>query len=80
MTKHIHTFKTMIFYSSQYGFRQGHSTEYAALEFIDKITQHLHKNKIPMIFYLDLSKAFDTLSHSILIHRLKFYGIKGILN
>ena len=66
-----------IFYSSQYGFRQGHSTEYAALELVDKITQHLDKNKTPINFYLDLSKAFDTLDHPILIHKLKFYGIKG---
>ena len=66
-----------ILYSSQYGFRQGHSTEYAALELVHKITQHLDKNKTPINFNLDLSKAFDTLDHSILIHKLKFYGIKG---
>ena len=47
------------------------------MELIDKITQHLDKNKTPINFYLDLSKAFDTLDHSILIHKLKFYGIKG---
>ena len=78
MTRHIHTSKNNdIFYSSQYGFRQGHSTEYAALELVDKITQLLDKNKTPINFYLDLSKAFDTLDHSILIHKLKVYGIKG---
>ena len=67
----------MIFYSSQYWFRQRHSTEHAALELVDKITQQLDKNKTPINFYLDLSKAFDSLDHSILIHKLKFYGIKG---
>ena len=66
-----------IFYSCQYGFRQGHPTEYAALELVYKITQHLDKNRTPINFYLDVSKAFDTLDHSILTHKLKFYGIEG---
>ena len=67
-----------MFYSSQYGFRKGHSTEYAALELVDRILQHLDNNKLPINFYLDLSKAFDTLDHKILLHKLQFYGIHGI--
>ena len=67
-----------LFYSSQYGFRKGHSTEYAALELVDRILQHLDNNKLPINFYLDLSKAFDTLDHKILLHKLQFYGIHGI--
>ena len=67
-----------LFYSSQYGFRKGHSTEYAALELVDRIVQHLDNNKLPINFYLDLSKAFDTLDHKILLHKLQFYRIHGI--
>ena len=34
-------------------------------------------NELPINIYLDLSKASDTLDHSIIIHKLKFYGIEG---
>ena len=67
-----------MFYSSQYGFRKGHSTGYAALELVDRILQHLDNNKFPINFYLDLSKAFDNLDHTILLHKLQFYRIHGI--
>ena len=67
----------IFFHSCQYGFRQGHSAEYAALELVYKITQYLDQNRTPINFYLDVSKAFDTLDHSILTQKLKFYGIEG---
>ena len=60
----------------KYGFRKDHSTELAALEIIDRITQHLDKGATPINMYLDLSKAFDTLDHNILLHKLKHYGIQ----
>ena len=66
-----------LLYDSQYGFRKMHSTELAALEFADKINIHLDQGKIPLAIFLDLSKAFDTIDHSILINKLKYYGIKG---
>ena len=54
-----------------------HSTELAVLEVIDRITNQLDSGIIPMNIYLDLSKAFDTLDHDTLIHKLQYYGVSG---
>ena len=67
-----------LMYDSQYGFRKEHSTEFAALELIDRILTRMDNKEIPINIYLDLSKAFDTLDHSILIDKLEFYGVKGV--
>ena len=66
-----------LFYDSKYGFRPGHSTEYAAIEITDRIISAMDKNMIPLNIYLDLSKAFDTLDHAILLDTLFHYGIRG---
>ena len=62
---------------SQYGFRKAHSTVYTATELIDRLTYKLDNNKIPFNIYIDLSKAFDTLNHSILLSKLHYYGIRN---
>ena len=66
-----------LLYSSQYGFRSLYSTELASAEMIDRIHKHLDSGKIPISIFLDLSKAFDTLDHNILLQKLKHYGIAG---
>ena len=66
-----------LFFDNQYGFRPKHCTEYAALELVDKIINHMDKNEVPINIFLDLSKAFDTIGHNILLHKLRFYGLDG---
>ena len=77
MLNQIHEhFKSKHLYNiSQYGFREGHSTEFAVLENIDRVCETLEGKKLPLNIFLDLSKAFDTLDHNILIKKLQFYGI-----
>ena len=61
-------FKTnSLFYNNQYGFRDEHSTELASSELIDRIFNDLDNKLNPMAIYVNLSKAFYTLDHSILI-------------
>ena len=72
--------KNNLIYDSQYGFRQLHSTELAALEITDRLTQNMDRGDISITIYLDLSKAFDTLNHEILINKLNYYGVRGTAN
>ena len=63
-------------YESQYGFRTLHSPELASFEIIDFISKELDNGKLPIGVFIDLSKAFDTLDHTILLYKLLWYGIK----
>ena len=66
-----------ILYDHQYGFRKQHSTEHAVLELVDRTTIALDKGETPINIFLDLSKAFDTLDHNILLNKLNYYGIQS---
>ena len=52
----------------------------ALIELSDKIAKAIDDKKFMMGIFIDLSKAFDTLNHSILLQKLMNYGIRGISN
>ena len=59
----------------QYGFRKQHSTEYAAIKLIDHVSKEIEAGKTPTSVYIELSKAFDTLTFEVLLYNLKYYGV-----
>ena len=63
---------------NQSGFRKGHSTDLAIIQLLDKITKSFVNKEHLIGIFMDLSKAFDTIDHDILIYKLKRYGIRGL--
>ena len=72
--------KFSILFSSQYGFRKHFSTEHALLELTNRIANALDNKYHASSIFIDLSKAFDTLDHSILLTKLSNCGFRGIFN
>ena len=66
-----------ILYKKQFGFQKGHSAEHAILQLVDQISNSFEKNLFTLADFIDLSRAFDTVNHNILICKLKNYGIRG---
>ena len=64
-----------LFCPQQYGFQKNSSTELAALDILDRVLDQMDKHKILINFHIDLSKAFDSLQHDILLDKLTYYGV-----
>ena len=72
--------KQGLFYKSQYGFRDKHSTQHAIPDMISQIQTNMGHKLFSCGILIDLRKAFDKVNHSILLEKLKHYGIRSIVN
>uniref|UniRef100_A0A3B3BUC2 Reverse transcriptase domain-containing protein n=1 Tax=Oryzias melastigma TaxID=30732 RepID=A0A3B3BUC2_ORYME len=62
---------------SQYGFRSNCSTAHAVMEFVENVATAIDQKLNTIAVFVDLSKAFDTIDHSLLLQKCEYYGLRG---
>ena len=77
MYTYLENFKLLT--PNQFGFRQNYATSQAVRQLYDDFLENQDKKKITCSVFTDLSKAFDTVDHKILLKKLENYGFRGIL-
>ena len=71
--------KHNILNENQYSFRKKRSTNLATVELITKISKVIDDKEYTMGVFLDLSTAFDTVNHNVLLHKLEHLRIRRVV-
>ena len=69
--------KHQVLYENQYGFREKYNTLHALLDVTLETYNAIQRNHHTALMFIDLRKAFDTVSHKILLQKLYHYSICG---
>ena len=79
MHKQLYNFlqENNVLFTNQFGFQKNRSTSLALIQIIEKIRESIDNKKIGCGIFIDLSKAFDTVNHDILLQKMSHYGIRG---
>ena len=64
-------------FNKQFGFQLNNSTEHILLQLINEIKNSFGNSEFIFDLFIDLSKAFNTANHDILLIELKYYDING---
>ena len=72
--------KHKVIQKHQYVFQSNVSTNHALIDVVSDCFDNINNSQYTGLIFLDLTKAFDTVNHKILLHKLQHYGIRGQAN
>ena len=73
LNAHLHQLDFL--YQHQYGFRRGYSTEQAITQLNNWVLESMDEGKVTGLLFIDISKAFDSLNHKVLLRKLEHLGL-----
>ena len=72
-----HLYSNLLISQEQHGFVKGRNCQTNILSCLEDWTRAVDENDAIDVIYFDYEKAFDKVSHSLLLEKLKWYGIEG---